>query len=89
MPDDTACIYLFDCPGYYQIRVVGVLDKCWLDHLESLEISTSPWRNYHLVTQIKGWFADQSALSGILDLLNDLGRVILIVERLEMDEKIE
>ena len=80
--------YLFDRPGLYQIRVVGELDECWLTHLEGLEISTSPWRNYHLVTQISGWLADQTALSGLLDLMTDLGRVILTVERIEMDETI-
>jgi hypothetical protein len=87
MTEENVRQYLFDRPGLYQIRVVGELDERWLAHLEGLEISTFPWRNYHQVTQISGWLADQTALSGLLDLLNDLGRVILIVERLEMDEK--
>ena len=89
MPEEIIRQYLFDRPGLYQIRVVGELDERWLAHLEGLEISTNPWRNYHQVTQITGWLADQTALSGLLDLLNDLGRVILTVERLEMDEAIE
>jgi hypothetical protein len=89
VPDNIAGKYLFDCPGYYQIRVVGELAECWLDHLEGLEISTGSWGNYHRVTQIKGWLADQTSLSGLLELLNDLGRVILTVERLEEDEKDE
>jgi len=79
--------YLFDHPGLYQIRVVGELDERWIAHLEGLEISTTTWGHYPLVTQISGWLADQTALSGLLDLLNDLGRVILTVERLEMDEE--
>jgi hypothetical protein len=81
--------YLFDRPGLYQIRVVGELDEHWLAHLEGLEISTSSWGHYHPVTQISGNLADQTALSGLLELLNDLGRVILTVERLEMDDEIE
>lgn len=89
MPEEIIRQYLFDRPGLYQIRVVGELDERWLVHLEGLEISTKPWRNYHKVTQITGWLADQTALSGLLDLLNDLGRVILTVECLEMDEAIE
>lgn len=89
MPEEIIRQYLFDRPGLYQIRVVGELDERWLAHLEGLEISTNPWRNYHLVTQISGWLADQTALSGLLDLLNDLGRVILTVECLEMDGAIE
>jgi hypothetical protein len=79
--------YLFDRPGHYQIRVQGPLDKFWLDHLEELEISTCPWGNYPRVTQINGWLADQTALAGLLELLNDLCLVILTVERLEQDEE--
>jgi hypothetical protein len=87
MPEEIVRQYLFDRPGFYQIRVVGELDERWLAHLQCLEISTIPWHKYHLVTQITGWLADQTALSGLLDLLSDLGRVILTVERLEMDEE--
>jgi len=83
LPEEIIRQYLFDRPGLYQIRVVGDLDECWLAHLECLEISTISWRNYNRVTQISGWLADQTALSGLLDLLNDLGSVILTVERLK------
>ena len=89
MPEEIIRQYLFDRPGLYQIRVVGDLDEHWLAHLEGLEISTAPWGRYHRVTQISGWLADQTALSGLLDLLNDLGRVILTVERLGIDGTIE
>jgi hypothetical protein len=89
MLEDSTGNYLFDRPGHYQIRVVGMLDECWLEHLEGLEISFSPWGNYQQVTKINGWLADQTVLSGLLDLLTDLGKVILTVERIEMDEMIE
>ena len=89
MPEEIIRQYLFDCPGFYQIRIVGELDEHWLPHLEGLEISINPWRNYHLVTQISGWLGDQTALCGLLDLLSDLGRVIVTVERIETDEEIE
>jgi hypothetical protein len=89
MPEEIIRQYLFDSPGLYQIRVVGDLDERWLTHLEDLQISTSSWGHFALVTQINGWLADQTALSGLLDLLTDLGRVILTVERIEMDETIE
>lgn len=89
MPDDTAGKYLFDRPGLYQIRVVGELYKCWIDHLEGLEISTTSWGRHRLVTQISGWLADQTALSGLLDLLTELSMVILSVERIEADDDIE
>jgi hypothetical protein len=87
VPEEITRQYLFDRPGLYQIRVVGELDERWLTHLEGLEISTTSWCKYHHVTQINGWLADQTALSGLLDLLSDLGRVILTVERIEMDEE--
>ena len=89
MPEEITRQYLFDRPGHYQIRVQGSLDKFWLEHLEGLEILTCPWGIYAQVTQINGWLADQTALAGLLDLLNELGLVILTVERLEEDEKIE
>ncbi len=89
MPDEIVRPYLFDRPGHYQIRVVGALSKCWLDHLEGLEISTTPWGSYPEVMQINGWLADQTALAGLLDLLTDLGLVILTVERHELEKEIK
>lgn len=89
MAEENSGNYLYDRPGYYQIRVVGTLDECWLDHLQGLEISVSPWGNHHRATQITGWLADQTVLTGLLDLLSDLGRVILSVERIEVNETIE
>ena len=89
MPDEIVRPYLFDRPGHYQIRVVGSLNKCWLDHLEGLEISTTPWGSYPEIMQIDGWLTDQTALAGLLNLLTDLGLVILTVERREFDKESE
>ena len=89
MPEEIVHQYLFDRPGLYQIRVQGSLDKFWLEHLEGLEISTGPWGSYPQVTQINGWLADQTALAGLLELLNELCLVILTVERLDENEKNE
>jgi hypothetical protein len=68
---------------------VGQLDERWLAHLEGLDVSNTSWGNYKSVTQISGWLADQTVLSGLLDLLNDLGKVILTVERQNLDEAVE
>jgi hypothetical protein len=87
VPEEITRQYLFDRPGLYQIRVVGDLDERWLVHLEDLEISTSPWGHYQRVTWIRGVLADQTTLSGLLDLLNDLGMVILTVERHEQENE--
>jgi hypothetical protein len=88
VPEDIVHQYLFDRPGHYRIRVQGSLDKFWLEHLEGFEISTYPWGIYGQVTQINGWLVDQTALAGLLDLLNELCLVILTLERLEEDEKV-
>ncbi len=87
MPEEITRQYLFDRPGHYQIRVQGSLDEFWLEHLQGLEISTIPWGSYPRVTQIRGWLADQTALAGLLELLNELGLVILTVERLPEEER--
>ncbi len=89
MPEEITRQYLFDRPGHYRIRVQGSLDKFWLEHLQGLEISTYSWGIYDQVTQINGWLADQTALAGLLELLNELGLVILTVERMEEDEKVD
>ncbi len=89
MPDEIVRTYLFDRPGHYLVRVVGTLSNSWLDHLEGLEISTTPWESYPEVMQINGWLADQTALAGLLDLLTDLGLVILTVERHELDKEVK
>ena len=89
MPEETIRQYLFDRPGHYQIRVVGELAESWINHLEGLEISSTPWGSYPEVMQIKGWLTDQTALAGLLDLLTDLGVVILTVERYECDKEID
>lgn len=84
MPDEVVDRrYLFDRPGSYQIRVLGLLEPCWIEQLEQLKISTSSWAGKYPVTNINGWLSDQTALAGLLELLNDLGMVILTVERLD------
>ncbi len=88
MPDENVRQYLFDHPGHYQIRVLGTFDQCWIDHLDGLDISVGSWGNYRMVTQINGWLSDQTALAGLLDLLTDLGMVMLSVERCESDDEI-
>lgn len=85
MTDETVQAFQFDRPGYYRIRGLGGLHKSWIDHLEGLEISTTAWNNYPEVVQIDGWLADQIALAGLMDVLMDLGLVILTVERRECE----
>jgi hypothetical protein len=89
MPKEIIQKNLFDRPGHYQIRIQGTLDERWLEYLNGLEISSTSWGHFSQVTQINGWLADQTALAGLLDLLTDLGFVILTVERLEQPEELK
>jgi len=86
VPEESNSQYPFDLQGFYQIRVQGKLNKCWLEYLNGLNIAISSWGQYSEVTLISGWLADQTALGGLLDLLNDLGVVILTVERHEEEK---
>jgi hypothetical protein len=86
MSEEINHLYPFDRPGYYQIRIQGKLKKPWLDYLDGLMITSAAWGRYTEVTLICGMLADQAALGGLLDLLNNLGVVILTVERIEKDE---
>lgn len=83
MPGEIVRAYLFDRPGHYQIRPLGALSNSWLDHLDGLEISTTPWESYPEEMQIDRWLVDQTVLAGLLELFTDLGLVILTVERRE------
>ncbi len=83
MHDQRSIKYLFDLPGCYQIRVWGTIEERWFFQSKDLEISVIQPKNQPPVTKITGWLADQCALAGLLDLLNDLGLVILTVRRLD------
>jgi hypothetical protein len=88
VPEEIVRKYLFDNPGFYQIRVWGIFSECWLTQLDGLSIKTTRSRNNLPVTQITGWLADQPALTGLLDLLSELGMIILTVKRLEVKDKV-
>jgi hypothetical protein len=89
VPEEIVRQYLFDRPGHYQIRTLGSLNDYWLAQFQGLNVTTTRRKDSHIVTQITGLFVDQSALAGLLDLLNDLGMVILTVNRLEEEDDVE
>jgi hypothetical protein len=66
-----------DQPGYYHILVKGRLDLKWMDWLGGFEIT---YTNGNTVLQ--GTVPDQAALHGILAKINDLGLLLISVERL-------
>jgi hypothetical protein len=63
-------------PAFYQIRVKGILDQSWSDWFGSLTVTEQNGE-----TLLAGQVIDQAALHGILAKINDLGLVILSVER--------
>jgi hypothetical protein len=71
-----------DTPAVYQIQVQGVLDSSWSDRMNGADIRMRNLPNEAPVTVITGHFTDQTALSGVLSTLYDLGFVLLSVEQL-------
>jgi hypothetical protein len=71
-----------DAPATYQVRVQGVLDASWSDHLGGMNIVTDYGSDKAPVTILTGRLADQSALTGVLNALHDLGFALLSVDLL-------
>jgi hypothetical protein len=65
----------------YRICVLGVLDTHWSAMLANMQISTEGQDNQLRVTTLRGPLVDQAALMGVLNLVYDLGMVLLSVER--------
>jgi hypothetical protein len=65
-------------PARYQIVVQGRLGNALVKWFDDLEVrSSGPDATY-----LCGWFADQSALQGLLSQLGDLGLELTSVQRL-------
>ncbi len=60
----------------YEIRVEGILDRCWTAWFEGLEIDSDDTQ-----TVISGPVPDQAALHGLLNRVRDLGLVLISVRR--------
>jgi hypothetical protein len=62
----------------YQIRLKGTLDSSWSDWFDGFNIDVQGDQ-----TVLVGKVIDQAALHGILAKINDLGLVIVSVEKIE------
>ena len=62
----------------YEIEIRGRLGPALCKSFDDLEVSTSGTNATHL----RGWFADQAALQGLLTALGDLGIELSAVRRL-------
>ncbi len=72
--------YTFDKPAMYRIRIQGVLDESWSGRLSGMQIIRDESEKKKTVTILFGYLSDQTALSGVLTSLHDLGLSILSVE---------
>ena len=72
----------YDEPSLYKIRVKGILGPSWSDWFDHFSISSQGND-----TTLRGLVADQAALLGILNKINDLGLVILAVARVGRKRK--
>ncbi len=69
----------------YRITVLGFLDIRWSDWLEGLHIVSTAGDSATAQTVLEGNLVDQSALIGVLSMLQTLGLPVLGVEYLGRD----
>ena len=69
----------------YRITVQGFLDERWLDWLEGMRIVRAAGVDAAVQTVLEGELADQSALVGVLGMLQGLGLPVIGVEYLGQD----
>ena len=67
----------------YQISAKGILDSSWSDSVGGMDIIIRQEEGSH-VTVLTGELPDQAALSGVLNLLYDLGLELLAVNKLDV-----
>ena len=78
--------FVFDRPGNYRIRVLGLLDESWSDRLGGLRITACSLKDQEgPVTELVGQVRDQAKLAGVLNSLYELHLTLLSVEHLNGD----
>jgi hypothetical protein len=68
----------YEKPASYKIRVKGTLDRSWSDWFDGITVTQQDGG-----TLLAGVVSDQAALHGILAKINELGLVIISIERRE------
>ncbi len=78
--------FVFDRPGNYRIRVLGLLDESWSDRLGGLRITACSLKDQEGPgTELVGQVRDQAKLAGVLNSLYELHLTLLSVEYLNGD----
>ena len=70
-----------DAAVVYRIQARGLLDESWSDSVGGMDIVILQDGD-EIITSLTGKLPDQAALSGVLNLLYDLGLTLLSVEGL-------
>lgn len=66
--------------GHYEIRIKGCLDEHWLDWFEGMTLQRAKdSKTGNDVTVLRGVFADQPALHGVLTKIRDLNLTLISV----------
>ncbi len=65
----------------YKIRIQGHLDGRWASHFAGMSITHLPQG----ITELAGPITDQATLHGLLSRIRDLGMVLLLLEREDLD----
>jgi hypothetical protein len=71
----------------YRITVQGSLDERWSDWLEGMRVVQIDGAGAAAQTVLKGNLTDQSALIGVLSVLQGLGLPVISVEYLGQDTR--
>ena len=69
----------------YRITVQGFLDERWSDWLEGMRVVRKDGADAAALTVLEGNLTDQSALVGVLGVLQGLGLPVISVEYLGQD----
>jgi hypothetical protein len=72
----------------YRIQARGTLDESWSDSVGGMDIVIKQ-DDDEIITSLTGKLPDQAALSGVLNLLYDLGLTLLSVESLDDPASVE
>ena len=67
-------------PAVYRIRVAGRMDDDWSDRLEGMVIRITEDKDGRATTELTGQLADQAALMGVLQQLENFRIPVLSVE---------
>ena len=75
--------FSFQKPSIYKIRVEGEIQENWSEKFQGLKISVKRSLRGKPVSVLTGKINDQSALSGLLNMLYDYNMTILSVKMLK------